>query len=197
MPVEELRRDEHSKIQVNDGPNGREFYFPAARNPGAALFTTLLMVIFNGIAIVTFHLHAPRLFPMAFGLFGVLLLWGTFSMWFKSSRVTIDSTNVRVTNRWLIFSRTRQFFSSDVERFTTKAGMQSGSKVFLDIKLITRAGNDSFEANKTKYQQTGQMPPLRFRMTDPSGVTVASGIASTVEANWLAKEMAKALGRTV
>ena len=38
MPVEELRRDEHSKIQVNDGPNGREFYFPAARNPGTALF---------------------------------------------------------------------------------------------------------------------------------------------------------------
>ena len=49
MPVEELRRDEHSKIQVTDGPDGREFYFPAARNPGTALFMTLFMLVFNGV----------------------------------------------------------------------------------------------------------------------------------------------------
>ncbi len=27
-PIEEIRRDEHSRIKVSDGPNGREFYFP-------------------------------------------------------------------------------------------------------------------------------------------------------------------------
>ena len=37
-PIEEIRREEHSKI--NDGPSGREFYFPPARNPGAALVAT-------------------------------------------------------------------------------------------------------------------------------------------------------------
>jgi hypothetical protein len=47
MPVEELRRDEHSKIQVTDGPDGREFYFPAARNPGAAIFTTIFFGFFR------------------------------------------------------------------------------------------------------------------------------------------------------
>jgi hypothetical protein len=195
MPVEELRRDEHSKIEVTDGPNGREFYFPAARNTGTALLTTLLMLIFNGIAAVTFHVHAPILFPIAFGLFGILLLCGTFSLWFKSSRVTIDSSGVRAVNRWLFFSRTRRFAASDVARFATKAGMQSGSQVFLDIKLITQAGNDSFEAEKVKYQQTGQMPPLKFRAFDPSGVTLASSIASQPEAAWLVQEMTKALAR--
>jgi hypothetical protein len=195
MPIEELRRDEHSKIQVNDGPNGREFYFPAARNPGTALFTTLFMLVFNGVAVVTFHLHAPILFPIVFGLIGVLLVFGTFNLWLKSSRVTIDSTGVRVTKCWLVFSRTRQFSASDAARFATKTGMQSGSQVFTDIKLITRRCDDDFAANKEKFQQTGQMPPLRFRINDPSGVTVASSIANVSEANWLVAEMNKTLGR--
>jgi len=109
--------------------------------------------------------------------------------------VTIDSNSVTAVNRWLIFSRTRRFAASDVARFATKAGMQSGSQVFLDIKLITQAGNDSFEAEKVKYQQTGQMPPLKFRAFDPSGVTLASSIASQPEAAWLVQEMTKALAR--
>jgi hypothetical protein len=194
--IEEIRRDEHSKIQVVDGPDGREFYFPAARNPGTALFTTLLMVVFNGIAAVTFHLHAPILFPIAFGLFGVLLVFGTFSLWFKSSRVTIDSTGVRAVNRWLFFSRTRRFAAGEVARFATKTGMQSGSQVFQDIRLITRAGDDGFEADKAEYQQTGQLPPLKFRVNSPGGFTIAGGIASAAEANWLVQEMTKALGRS-
>jgi len=194
-PIEEIRREEHSKIQITDGPNGQEFYFPAARNIGTALFTTLLMLIFNGIAVITFHFHAPVLFPIAFGLFGTLLLFGTFSLWFKSSRVTIDSTSVRAVNRWLFFSRTRRFAAADVARFATKSGMQSGSQVFLDIKLITQADGDRFAANETKAPQTGQLPPLRFRASDPGGSTIASGIASPAEANWLVQEMTKALGR--
>jgi len=201
---EEMQRDGKSKIKISDGPNGREFYFPAARNVGTALFTTLFMLIFNGVAIVTFHLHAPILFPIAFGLLGVLLLFGTFSVWFKSSRVTIDSTNVRATNHWLIFSRARQFSTADVARFATKTGMQSGSQIFTDIKLIKRGGDEKFAANKEKFQEAFQAASVpeadkvmeRFRQqAGPSGVTVASSIANVAEANWLVAEMNKALGR--
>ena len=194
-PVEEIRRDEHSKIQVNDGANGREFYFPAARNPGTALFITLFMLVFNGVAVATFHLHAPILFPIVFGLIGILLVFGTLNLWFKSSRVTIDSTAVRATNHWLIFNRTRRFSAGDVARFAAKTGMQSGSQVFTNIQLILRRSDDDFAANRERFQQTGRMPPLRFRMTDPSGVTVASSIANVAEANWLVAEMNRALGR--
>ena len=91
-PIEEIRRDEHSKIQITDGPDGREFYFPAARNPGTALFITLFMLVFNGAAVVTFRLHAPILFPIVFGLIGIFLVFGTFNLWLKSVRVTVDST---------------------------------------------------------------------------------------------------------
>jgi hypothetical protein len=159
------------------------------------------MLVFNGIAVVTFHLHAPILFPIAFGLFGVLLLFGTFSLWFKSSRITINSTNVQFTKRWLIFSRTRVFSSGDYARFATKTGMQSGSTIFTDIKLV-RIGADAEFAAKTKNfeggQQVNQLVAERFRQAaGPSGVTVANSIANAAEAEWLVKEMNKALGRKV
>jgi hypothetical protein len=198
-PIDEIRRDENSKIKISDGPDGREFYFPPARNIGTALFITLFMLIFNGIAALTFHLHAPILFPIAFGLFGVFLIFGTFSVWFKSSRVTIDSTTVRATNHWLVFSRAKQFSTNGVARFATKIGMQSGSQVFLDIKLIPRGSDEKFAAekgrdNSSDPQNANQLVMQRFReAAGPRGVTVASSIASVAEANWLVAEMNKAL----
>jgi hypothetical protein len=195
MPVEEIRRNEHSKIQVADGPDGREFYFPAARNVGPAIFTTILFLVSAGILYAIILHHLPVMAEAVLGLFAVVLGCFSFALWFKSSRVTIDSTGVRATNRYLFFTRQRRFDAGSVARFVTKPGMTSGTKVFLDIKLVTRDRDDSFEAEKAKYQRTGQMPPLKFRVSDPGGVTIASGIASTAEANWLVQEMTKALSR--
>jgi hypothetical protein len=197
MPVEELRRDEHSRIQMNDVPGAREFYFPAARNLGTAFFTTLFMLVFNGAAVFMYRAHAPMVFPIVFGLIGVLLIFGTFNLWFKSSRITINSTNVQLTKRWLIFSRKRDFSAGDYARFATKTGMQSGSTIFTDIKLV-RVGADAEFAEKMKKfeggQQVNQPVAERFRQAaGPSGITVANSIANVAEAEWLVKEMNKAL----
>ncbi len=125
----------------------------------------------------------------------MLLGFGCFSLWFKSSRVTIEATGVRAVTRCLFFGRNRQFATGDITRFETSNGMTSGSRVFLDIRLIPRNTDDSFTDEKTKYQLTGQRPPLRFSISDPRGITVASGIASAAEAKWLTQEMNRALGR--
>jgi hypothetical protein len=149
------------------------------------------------------------LFSIVFGLIGVLLILGTFNLWFQSSRITINSTNVQLTKHLLVFSRSRQFLTDDVARFATKTGMQSGSQVFTDIKLIPRGSDEKFAASTKNFNQTFQdtfqeasLPEAekvmsRFRQAaGPSGVTVASSIATLVEANWLVAEMNKALGRS-
>jgi hypothetical protein len=199
MSVEELRRDENSKIKITDGSSGREFYFPAARNLGTAFFTTLFMLVFNGAAVFMYRAHAPMLFPIVFGLIGVLLILGTFNLWFKSSRITINSTNVQWTKRWLVFSRTRDFSAGDCARFATKTGMQSGSTIFTDIKLVRVGADAEFTEKMKKFeggQAVNQLVAERFRQaTGPSGVTVANSIASAAEAEWLVKEMNQALGR--
>jgi hypothetical protein len=204
--VEEIRRNENSRIKITDGPNGREFYFPAAQNVGSALFVTIAAFVCIGIAIGTYHLHAPVAFPIVFGLFSVLTICGALSAWFKSSRVTIDSTTVRVTTRWLVFSRAREFSASDVARFETKIGLQSGSQIFTDILIVRRSDEENFTARDEKLQdifQDGESSGpkkviARFQQVAArAGVTVASSLASKPEADWLVREMTKALGRQV
>jgi len=197
MPVEELRRDEHSKIQVQDGPGGREFYFPMARNPGSASMMTLLLTVWLSFLWLLFHFHAPVVFPLVFGLFAVLMLWGCVSLWFKSSRITINSSGVTAVNRWLVFARTRRFAPDDIARFDTKPGLIVGAKVFFDLKLVRSAAEDDFAARKERYQSTGELPPLKFRLRDASGVTLAGNISSKLEADWLVREMTRALGRKI
>ena len=168
MPIEELRRDEHSKIQVTDGPGGREFYFPAARNLGMTVGLTAFFLVWSGIFYALLHSSAPVLFPIVWGVTDALVGWGCFNLWFKSSRVTVDSTGVRAVNRWLLFTRARSFDAAEVERLETKVGMTSGNQAYQDLKLITRAGQK---------------------------ITVAGSVANKPEADWLVQEMTKALGR--
>ena len=195
MPVEELRRDEHSKIQITDGPGGREFYFPAARNPGMAAGLTVFFIIWSGFLWFMTVKGAPIMFPIIFGLIDVLIFFGLLNAWFKSSRVTVDSTGVTAVNRWLLVARTHRFAAADIVRFDTKVGMTSGTQTFQDLKLVTAASANSYAASQEKFRQTGERPPLKFAVSSPGGVTLAGGLASKPEADWLVQEMTRALGR--
>lgn len=194
-PVEEVRRDEHSKIQVSDGPDGREFYFPAARNPNTAAGLTFFFLVWTGFTLAAYFLFKSLFFEIVFTAVDVLIFFTCFNLWFKSSRVTINPNRVTAINRWLIFSRTRQTDASNVARFDTKAGMQSGSQVFQGLVLITMDSARRFSANEEKFKAASQRPPLEFGVASPSGLTLASGIASKLEADWLVAEMTRALGR--
>jgi hypothetical protein len=196
LSADEIRRDEHSRIQVTDSPNGREFYFPAARNPGMALMQTAVVTVWSGFLWLMIAKHAPILFPIVFGLFEIFLLWSWFNAWLKSSRITVNSTEVTLRNRWLIFGRTRRYPAGSVERFDTKIGATTGSTTYHDIKLLLRESEqDSPAARRQLYEQTGRRPPVTFKISDPSGVTMAAYIASKTETEWLVQEMNRALGR--
>ena len=170
MPIEELRRDEHSKIQVTDGPGGREFYFPAARNLGMTLGLTAFFLVWSGVFYALLHSRAPALFPIVWGVTDALVGLGCINLWFKSSRVTLDSAGVRAVNRWLLFARARNFDAAEIERLEPKVGMTSGSQAYQDLQLVTRAGKK---------------------------ITLAGSIANKPEADWLVQEMTRALGRRV
>ncbi len=196
MPVEELRRDEHSKIQITDGPGGREFYFPAARNPGPAILFSLFGLGATAGCVALVVKRVSYFAAAIVGLFAVIFGFAGLNLLFKSSRVTVDSSGVTLLNRWLIFSRTRRFDASEIGRFDTKVGLTSGTEAFHDIKLITRASEESFAARQAREQQTGERPAAKFTGRDPIGVTLGGAVASASEAKWLVQEMNRALGRT-
>lgn len=198
MPVEELRRDENSKIQTRVGSDGHEFYFPAARNVGAAFSLTVAFLAFGGFTVAAWLVFHSLLFEIAFGLVSLLVFIGCFNLWFKSNRITINSSGVTRRNCWLLFTHTRQFDAGEIIRFDTKVGMTSGNQAYQDIVLITRTDEDNFAARKAHYQQTGEHPPLKLSIKNNSGGhTLASSIASKPEADWLVREMTRALGRKI
>jgi hypothetical protein len=195
-PVGEIRRDEHSRIRVSDGPDGREFYFPAARNPGAALFTTVLFLAFcAGLDGLT-RIHAPLPFDFGLGFFTVILGVFAFTTWFRSTRVTVNSSGVTRVNRWLFFAQTRRFDAGEITGFATRDGMRSGSKVYQDIKLITRSDEPRLNARLAGCGQADGLSEMGSRLKALAGITLASSISHVGEANWLVQEMTKALGRS-
>jgi len=155
----------------------------------------VIATFFDGAAGWILRAHVPVVMAVFLGLFGVILPWFAFSLWFKSSRVTINGTGVKAVNHWLIFSRAREFDASDIARFASSAGMVAGAKTYLDLKLVTKSMDGGSAANPPGARPGGRPAALRFGLPNVRGVTVASSIASTAEANWLAREMNRALDR--
>ena len=195
MPVDELRREENSRIAVTDGPGGREFYFPAARNIGVALSLLVPLLVFGGFTVAARRVFADLFFEIVFGLVTLVVFIGCFNLWLKSSRVTINASRLTRVNRWLLFARTRSFNAEDIDRFDTMIGMTSGNRAYYNLKLVLRPSGADFAAGKNRYASTGERPALKFKIGDRRGVTLASNIASQPEADWLAREMTRALGR--
>ena len=73
MSLDEMRKQIHSKIQINDLPDAKEFIFPAARNPGFATGASIFSLIWTGIIALLVWKHAPFLFPFVFGVIDLLM----------------------------------------------------------------------------------------------------------------------------
>ncbi|MDR3455993.1 MAG: hypothetical protein P4N60_00995 [Verrucomicrobiae bacterium] len=168
LPAGEVIRDEHSRIRVRDIPGGREFYFPAARNLLNVVYFTAFTLVWTAFTLATYLVFQSLFFEIVFSLVNVLLVVGCFNMWFRTSRVIINATSVRATKHWLFIGPTHTVDAGDIARFDLNAGMTSGQTVFYNLQILTRA-------NKK--------------------ITVGSGVPSRLEAEWLAKEMNRALGR--
>jgi Protein of unknown function (DUF3592) len=194
-PAGDMRHDERSPIKVSNGPDGREFYFPAARNPGAAVFTLIIFVIFAGLVFLLATHHAPIPFTAAFGFFSSIIGCATFGLWFKSTRVTVNPSGVTRTHRWLLYARTRRFEAGEIIRINPAAGMTSGSKKYYDLRLVTRSARAPMAAPPGGNPQNLQLSAVMAQVRRQIGATLASGINTQAEANWLAWEMTKALGR--
>ena len=82
------RQPAGSRIEVSTTRRGTEILFPRARNPGMAAGVTVFLAIWLGATWATIALHAPLVFPIVFGAFGVLLTFLALDQWLRVTRVT-------------------------------------------------------------------------------------------------------------
>jgi len=161
----------HSAIKVQDTMGGREFYFPALRNPGMAFFLLVFTAIFGGALWALFHFHAPFIFPAVFGLFTLLLVIFTTHEFFGTTRVVADGNGVTVTKHLFGLGWSKVIPASDIAEIHTAQGatMSSGSStaVYYNVQIVCRNGRK---------------------------ITAGDEVSDLHEAHWLALEMARCTG---
>jgi hypothetical protein len=166
MSLDEVRKQIQSKIQVNDLADGKEFIFPAARNPGFATGASIFCLIWTGIVVLLTWKHAPFLFPFVFGVIDLLMAAFVFDLWFRRSRVVVNSESVTIQKAWLAFKKEQILKTSEIKNITSEVGATAGHAAYHDLKIQTRAGRQ---------------------------ITAASNLASKPEADWLVQQMIAAL----
>jgi hypothetical protein len=141
--AEEARRFEpgpECRIQVTRNRRGTEIVFPPARNRGAAIGLTLFLLLWLGATAATVLLGAPIVFPLVFGLFAILLIWGVLDQWLGVSRVTAGDGAVSVASGLVTAGRERRLAAAEVAEVTTRIGMQAGGTPYYDVVVVRRDG---------------------------------------------------------
>jgi hypothetical protein len=163
------RQPAGSRITVTNNLRGVEIYFPAARNLGAATGGTAFTALWIAIVWFLIQFKAPLLFPIVFGLFGLLLIYGTLQLWLGVSRVTVNASTVTVASGYLSPGSERSLTAAEVADISTSIGMQAGTTPYYDVAIVLKNG---------------------------SKVIAGRSVRDKREAEWLAITMKKALGLT-
>jgi hypothetical protein len=167
MSLDEIRQLIHSHIRVSDlADGGREFIFPAARNPGFASGATAFVLIWTTIVVFLIWKQAPLIFPLVFGVIDLLMAMFTFDLWVRRSRVVATPAQVQIETAWLSFKKRRALKVSEVVSIATDVGATAGHTAYYDLKIRTRDGRE---------------------------LTAAKNLGSKPEADWLVRQMVAAV----
>jgi len=167
MSLDEIRRQIRSHVQVNDlADGGKEFIFPAARNPGFASGATAILLIWTAVIVFLLWKQAPPLLPLVFGAIDLVMAGFAFDLWFRRSRVAATPERVQIETAWLGFKKQRTLKVSDVANIATDVGATAGHTAYYDLKIRTR---------------------------DRRELTAAKNLGSKPEADWLAQQMVAAV----
>ncbi len=147
---------------------GTEYYFPAARNIGAAVSVTIFLLIFAGAIWLQLHLDIFLIFPILTGVFALLLLFFVVSLWCTSSRVVIESGGVRIHRSTLGFRTTTVIPCEEVSDVNLHVGMQQN-------QTVTQSGQAYYD--------------IEFHRQPGRKVTAGRGVRNKREAEWLAEQM--------
>jgi hypothetical protein len=167
MSLDEIRQQIHSHVVVNDlADGGKEFVFPAGRNPTFAGGATAFLVIWTAVIVFLLWKHAPFIFPLIFGAIDLLMVVFTVDLWFRRSRVVATPSQVLIETAWLGFKKQQTLKVAEVTSIATDVGSSAGHTAYYDLKIRTRDG---------RY------------------FTAAKSLGSKPETDWLVRQMVAAV----
>jgi hypothetical protein len=167
VSLDEIRQQIRSHIQVNAlSGGGKEFIFPAARNPGFASGATIVCLIWTGIIALQIWKHAPLLFLFVFSAIDLLMATFVLDLWFRRSRVAVNPQGLAVHRMWLAFQKEQRLQANEIKSIASEVGATAGHAVYHNLKVQTRDGRE---------------------------LVLAKNLNSKPEADWLVQQMIAAL----
>jgi hypothetical protein len=174
------RQPAESRIAVTANVRGVEIYFPAARNLGAATGGTSFTVLWVAIVWFLIRFKAPLLFPIVFGLFGLLLIYGTLQLWLGVSRVTVNGSAITVAGGYLSPGRERSIMAGEIADISTTIGMQAGSTPYYDLVVLLKNGKKVIAGRSVRDKREAEWLAITMKKTlglSPTQTTPARNVA--------------------
>jgi hypothetical protein len=167
--VNAFQPPEQSRIRVALATDGAtEVFFPAFRNPGVALMVTAFLAIWLGLTMVLVKDQGPLLFKILWTLSDVFLGSWALALVFGSTSARARNGEITIVSRILgIPIRHRHLALSQITDIRSGSGMNAANTVYRRIQ-IHGVGNQI--------------------------VSFGDGIPDSIEADWIASTLAKAVG---
>ncbi len=120
---------------------GMEWDFRPLRLPGPTLAVTVITVIWLGVTLfLGLARDVPIMFPIVFGFFGLLLLYGMYDLWLARIILQVrDAALIRRTGP-IVTIRFYRCGRNDISDFTVRPGMSMGSRAYHDIYVTLKSG---------------------------------------------------------
>ena len=135
----------HPKVVVSTTAQGAtEFYFPAFRNPGRTLFLILVTAFWTFIVYFLIHTSAPLLFPVVFGCFDLLFIYGCMQGLFGRARIVVGNGKLISQRGTFNTGPGTEIPFGDIASVHAAAGVQNskGWNASYTIQLTTRSGRN-------------------------------------------------------
>jgi hypothetical protein len=167
LSLDELQKQIRSLVQVKDlAGGGKAFEFPAARNPGFASGASVICLIWTVIIGLLAWKHAPAPLLLVLTAVDALMVAYVFDLWFRRSRVVVNSQGVSVERAWIGFQQQEQIPAKAIRNIAADVGATAGHMIYHDLRAYTRDGKEFLLAKNLNNQP---------------------------EAHWLARQMTAAL----
>lgn len=161
----DYRQPAGSRIAVTANVRGVEIYFPAARNLGAATGVTLFTALWIAIVWFLIQVKAPLLFPIVFGLFGLLLIYGTLQLWLGVSRVTVNAGVVAVASGYISPGSERSLTAPEIADISATIGMQAGTTPYYDVVIVLKNGNKVIAGRSVRDKHEAEWLAITMKKT--------------------------------
>jgi hypothetical protein len=161
-PEQEFRRTGVIRVPAPAGWGDR-YVFPMLRNPGAVLGLGIFTVIWTGVCVGLYYSDAPRLFPIVFSLFDLLLIFGFLDVAFYRSVVDVARDGINVRGGLLGLGRLKRIDAAELSELKPVRGMQAGNRLYYGVAAVTNSGKKVTMGKRIPSKQLAEVLIERMR----------------------------------